>query len=71
MTIFKPIAAVIVAASAFAGVAHADIIKPGPWPEIVKPEGHDSGECPPQKAKACKADMPRNGGPKEPNRAGA
>jgi len=32
-----------VVASAFAGAAHADIIKPGPWPEIVKPEGYDSG----------------------------
>lgn len=43
MNIFKPITAVIVVASAFAGAAHADIIKPGPWPEIVKPEGYDSG----------------------------
>lgn len=71
MRVFKPFAAVIVAASAFAGTAHADIIKPDYWPWSIKPEAHDNGPCPAQKAKACKADMPRNGGPKEPNRAGA
>lgn len=71
MNIFKPLAAFIVAASAFAGTAHADKFTAEHWQSTVKPESHAGTGCTSKTAKACKPILPRDGGPKEPNRAGA